>query len=465
MTNTISPPPTGAPIPAGAPAFTGAPGGIHAPAGMPDGLPPGPPPERTTPLEDRASRHLSAEGKRLAAGATALQARIRELAPEAERVGRLSPEIIQAFTDLGLYRVTAPIEYGGYALGARDIAEIAVELGKADAAAAWTFLVASSLRMVSTFPQPLVDDIYSRFEGHVGPLAAGGSTFAAVTGQATRTAGGWTVEGKWTYASGNHDAAWLFGGAAWTDGDRSGHAIVLMDPAELVRLDDWHVAGMSASDSNSIATTKPIFVPDHHFVDMSELPFYMTHGADRFAGLAYQTKPRSSTATASILLIAAVVGMAEGAFEEFQALAPKKKPFSPPYDSIAEMASSQVAAAKAKALINIAKSTVIDYADEIDNLAVRGEDYTGDEEAQMGVDLALAGQLAKDAIDLVLRIVGSSAMALSSPLQRYSRDAAVILSHGALRLESVAEVSGRRLLGQTPFDMFAAGLQNKATQK
>lgn len=435
------------------------------PTGLPAGLPPGPPPERTTPLDAPASRYLSDEGKRIASGARALQARVRELAPAAEQDGHLSSEILQAFTDLGLYRATAPIEYGGYALGARDIAEISVALGKGDAAASWTFLVATSLRMVSTFPKQLVDDLYSRLDGHVGPLAAGGSTFAAVTGKATRVEGGWSVEGKWTYASGNHDAAWLFGGAAWTDGDRSGHGLIMMDPAELERLDDWHVAGMSASDSNSIVTTKPIFVPDHRFVDMAELPFYMDHGADRFTGPAYEAKTRASMTTTSVLLIAAIVGMAEGAFEIFQELAPKRKPFSPPYDTIAEMASSQIAAARAKALIGVAKATVLQYADEIDNLAAQGVDYTAGEESQAAVELAFAGQLAKDAIDLVLRIVGSSAMALSSPLQRFSRDAAVILSHGAMRIESIAEISGRRLLGQPPFDMFAAGLQNKATQK
>jgi len=120
-------------------------------------FPPGPPPERSIPLDAPASRYLSDEAKRLAAGVRALQPRIRELAPEAERRGRLSPEIVQAFTELGLYRACAPIEYGGYALGARDIAEIARALGHGDAAASWSFFVGTSLRMVSTFPQTLVD--------------------------------------------------------------------------------------------------------------------------------------------------------------------------------------------------------------------------------------------------------------------------------------------------------------------
>ncbi|MBP3035396.1 acyl-CoA dehydrogenase family protein [Arthrobacter sp. zg-ZUI100] len=435
------------------------------PAELSQGLPPGPPPERSSPLDAPASRYLTAEGKRLAAGVRTLQHRIRELAPESERRGRLSTEIVEAFTELGLYRACAPIEYGGYALGARDIAEIARALGRGDAAASWTFFVGTSLRMVSTFPKPLVDELYSRQQGHVGPLAAGGSTFAAVTGKATRVEGGWNVEGKWTYVSGNHDAAWLFGGAAWVDGNRSGHALFMMDPADIQPLDDWHVAGMMASDSNSIITTTPMFVPDHRFIDMAELPVHMDSAAGRFAGLAYEAKTRASMMTATVLNMATLAGMAEGALEVFQQLAPKRKPFSPPYDTIAEMASSQVAAGKAKALIGVASATVLQYADEIDHLAVRGEDYTGDEEAQGCTDLAFAGQLAKDAIDLLLRILGSSGMALSSPLQRYSRDAGVILSHGAMRLESLAEISGRRLLGQPPFKMFAGGLQDKSAQK
>ncbi|MCC3296948.1 acyl-CoA dehydrogenase family protein [Arthrobacter caoxuetaonis] len=433
--------------------------------GLHEGRMPGPPVDRMTPLDAAASRYLSPEGRRIAAGVQGLQQRIRDLAPEAEKRGRLDSGIIEAFTDLGLYRACAPLEYGGYALGARDIAEIAGALGKGDASASWTFFVGTSLRMVSTLPERLVNELYSRLDGHSGPLAAGGSTFAAVTGTATRAEGGWMVEGKWTYVSGNHDAAWLFGGAAWVDGDKSGHALIMMDPADIKRLDDWQVAGMAASDSNSIVTIEPVFVPDHRFVDMAELPMHMDSAAARFSGLAYQAKTRASMMTATVVNMAALVGMAEGALDVFRQLAPARKPFSPPYASIAEMASSQVAAGKARALIDAAKATVLQYADEIDHLAVRGEDYTGDEEAQGCTSLAFAGQLAKDAIDLILRITGSSGMALSSPLQRYSRDAAVILSHGAMRLESLAEISGRRLLGQPPFSMFAGGLQDKAAQK
>lgn len=425
-------------------------------------LPPAPPAERTTPLPAPASRYLSDDGRRIAEGVRRLQPRIRELAAQAEQDGRLSPEIIGALTDLGLYRTVVPIEYGGYALGARDIAEIASALGRGDASAGWTFLVACGLRMVSTFPEPLVDDLYSRLEGHEGPAAAGGSTFAAITGTAVRSEGGWSVEGKWTYVSGNHSAAWLCGGVSWTDGDRRGHGLIMMDPRDIDRLDDWHVSGMSASDSNSVITTAPIFIPDHHFVDMAQLPFLMGSAFERYSGLAYRAGARASMLSVAVLNVGILVGMAEGAFEVFADLAQKRAPFSPPYPSVAQMPSSQVAAGKARALINVAKATLVQYADQIDDLATQGLDFTADEEAQGSMDLAYAGALCQDAINLCVRILGSSVMTLSNPLQRFSRDAQVILSHGALRLESVSEITGRRLLGQPPFDMFAAGLQNKS---
>lgn len=428
-------------------------------------FPPAPPAERTTQLDPPASRYLSDEGRRIAEGVRVLQPRIRELAAQAEQDGRLSPEIISALDDLGLYRTVAPTELGGYALGARDVAEIAMALGRADAAVGWTFLVACSLRMVSSFGPELTRDLYSRLDGHVGPLAAGGSTFAAITGTAARTEGGWLVEGKWTYVSGNHHAAWLFGGVAWADGDRAGHGLIMMDPADLTPLDDWHVSGMMASDSNSVVTTSPIFIPDTHFVDMMELPMHMDTVSQRYEGLPYQTKTRTSMMSVAVLNIGILVGMAEGAFEVFADLAQKRKPFSPPYPSVAEMASAQVAAGKAKAMIAVARATLLQYADEIDHLATIGEDYTAAEEAQGSMDLAYSGHLCQDAINLVVRILGSSVMTLSNPLQRFSRDAQVILSHGALRIESLAEITGRRLLGQAPFDMFAAGLQNKISPK
>lgn len=405
-------------------------------------------------------RFLSHEGCRITEAIRELRPEIQASARQAEEQRRLSDDIVAKLTEIGLYRTIVPIEYGGLALGARDVAEITMELGHADSSASWSFMVAGGVRMVSTFPKPLVDFLYEPIDTWQGPIAAGGSTFAAITGEATRTDGGWLVTGKWTFVSGNHHAARIFGGVHWVDGDREGHALVVFEPEQLERLDDWAVAGMSASDSNSMVAASEVFVPDYRFVDMAELPMHMDSASERYTGLAYQAKTRASMLTVSVLTIGQVIGMAEGCFEAFVKQT-GKKPFSPPYPSVAEMPTSQAAAGKARALINTAKRTLLSYADQIDAHATSGTDFSQPEESQASLDLAYVGHLAYDAMEIMIRIIGSSAYSLGNPIQRYLRDAAVILSHGAMRLESLAEISGRQLLGQPPFDMFAAGLQNK----
>jgi alkylation response protein AidB-like acyl-CoA dehydrogenase len=425
-------------------------------------VPPGIFTEQPTPSSTVFDRHLSADGRRIAAAIAELRTTIRAQAAQAEQQGRLSDELIVEFARIGLYRVAAPVEYGGLALGARDVAEIARELGRGDASAGWTFLVASSLRMVSTFPKELVDDLYRAVDTWQGPLAAGGSTFAAVTGTARRAPGGWMVKGKWTFASGNHHANWIFGGVQWADGHEGGHGLVMMEPSDLTRLDDWSVSGMSASDSNTMVAIEEFFVPDAHFVDMRELPLHMDSASTRYRGLAYQAKVRGSMMTVMVLNVAILVGMAQGCFELFADQVRNRKPFSPPYPSVAEMASTQVAAGKAQAMIDAAEMVVLRHADWIDEVATAGGDFTAADESRASIDMSYVGHLCLDAMDLMLRILGSSAVSLSNPIQRFGRDGRVIVSHGALRLEPLAEIAGRHLLGLPPFDMFAAGLQNKA---
>ena len=69
----------------------------------------------------------------------------------------------------------------------------------------------------------------------------------------------------------------------------------------------------------------------------------MDAASSRYSGLAYQAKFRGSMMTVMVLNVAVLVGMAQGCFELFADQAGKRKPFSPPYPSVAEMASTQVA--------------------------------------------------------------------------------------------------------------------------
>jgi hypothetical protein len=74
------------------------------------------------------------------------------------------------------------------------------------------------------------------------------------------------------------------------------------------------------------------------------------------------------------------------------------------------------------------------------------------------MDLVYAVKLCADAIDRLQLTLGSSTVALKNPIQRFARDVRVLATHGAIRFDPLAELSGRQTLGLEPFPMFAVGV-------
>lgn len=71
------------------------------------------------------------------------------------------------------------------------------------------------------------------------------------------------------------------------------------------------------------------------------------------------------------------------------------------------------------------------------------------------MDFAYAGTLAAQAIDMLQLAVGSSTISDKTPIQRFARDARVALAHGSTRLDPLAEINGREILGQPSFSGFS----------
>ncbi len=67
--------------------------------------------------------------------------------------------------------------------------------------------------------------------------------------------------------------------------------------------------------------------------------------------------------------------------------------------------------------------------------------------ARVMVDMAYSAKWCAEAIELLQRNSGSTAIMESEPIQRAWRDARVISLHGAINLEAVAENYGRLLSG------------------
>jgi len=113
-------------------------------------------------------------------------------------------------------------------------------------------------------------------------------------------------------------------------------------------------------------------------------------------------------------------------------------------------------------MINLAGTVMRKHADEVDRRARLGEDFEAPEESEMTMDLVYATRLCEDAINSLQVAIGSSTIALKNPIQRFARDVRVLASHGAIRMDPMAEINGRQALGLPPFPMFAGGLAQVA---
>jgi alkylation response protein AidB-like acyl-CoA dehydrogenase len=405
------------------------------------------------------------EGRKIRDRARALVPLIRSHAEEAERLGCLPLPTLSALADAGIFRISVPREFGGFALGARDLAEIVTEVARGDGSAAWITMIASGFtRVMLTFPDAAVNEVYGLAPTWSGPVVASASLFSDRIQRARKVEGGYIIEagGKWGFGSGCKHAAFMVVGVQVDDS----RGMVLLERGQFEIVDDWKVMGLSGSSSNSVTVPAELFIPEHRFADLAALPANLDSLRNRFSGLGYKLDGLGLMLIVAMETMAITLGMARGAFDCFVEQCEKKKPFNLPYETLAATPSIEVVAGKTKAMINAAQALIFGRADYIDRKALAGEAFSPAEEAEIMMDFVHAGNVCGAAIDMIQIALGSFTVSLSNPIQRFHRDTRVALTHGSTRLDPAAEISGRQLMGLPPLGGFAAAVPgvDKATK-
>ena len=404
------------------------------------------------------SPYLSDEGRRMREEIVGALPLLREHAAAGESLGALTPATLEAVNRVGAFKITIPTELGGYAFGARDTAEVVRTLAQGDAAAAWLVIVSSATRNILGFDAKVRDEVFAGIDEWVGPLVFGATVFAPKVGDGRKVDGGYWVKGTWSFGSGSKHAAWGSVGFEYDDADtgerRRAMGVLSRDQYSIV--DDWHVMGLQATNSNSVRAGEEIFVPGYRVVHTADLPRLSDALRGAYSGLGFQHGAFGMMIGSTGSFAALAIGIAQGALDSFLTQAAKRPPFNLPYPTMAEMASIQVVAGKARAVINAADAVLCRHMDEADRRALAGEDYLPFEEPEITMDLVHLIHQCLHTVDGLLLALGSSAVALSNPLQRAVRDIHVLATHGALRIDPMAEINGRDLFGLPPFPMMAA---------
>lgn len=378
---------------------------------------------------------------------------LREHALEAERAGRHSDRTIADLDATGVFNIGSPAEFGGDELSVRQQLDVITEVSKWDGSAGWTVWVAASTNWLPAgCGSRVVEEVYG--SSWVGPRVAGSSHFPASRGRAQRVEGGWVISGgPWTFGS---DALW----APYTnlgciaDEGEGPYLVAVQVPIDELRfLDDWKVAGMKATGSVSVTLTgDELFVADYRVVDFRDIAAGLLDN-----GLQGSIWKAPTLGWAFSLMGGMSIGIAQGALERFLERSAGRPIRGTTYKNQLDAPLTHLMLAEVHSKLRSATLMARANAAETDELGARaaaGEPadpgYIQDFSARVLVETAYAAKWCAEAIELLQRNSGSTAIMDFEPIQRAWRDARVVTLHGALNLEALSENYGRLMAGLQP---------------
>lgn len=350
---------------------------------------------------------------------------LEEQAPANEEHLRVSQTAYDAMFDAGLFSMLQPKEHGGLELRPVEAMRVWEAVARIDSAAAWNLVMnQANLAFVAWLPA----------DGAAEVFRDGPTTVAGVLnppGTAVRSDGGWRITGRYPFASGCHNAAWVVIPALEMDGDKPKADPATGRPAlfaawlprdEATILDTWHTMGMRGTGSTDIST-EDVFVPDHRTARVGPL----SSPAPGFEGPLFRMWPLTAVlgeATVS-------VGIAAAAVDAVVELC-KTKTAAYNVTPLREQQLPQSLAGKALSRVNAARDTLYRAAeDAYDEIERSGELLSVDAKVRLQLAVCFAAEASAEATRLVNDVAGASSFRTSQPFERHFRDAHVLLQHAS----------------------------------
>ena len=378
----------------------------------------------------------------LLATARSLGPLVREHAGLAEQRRRLAPEVIAGLRESGLFRLLLPRSLGGLETDPVTCSLVVEEIAGFDSCAGWALQAGNSGGWwAARLPTDGVLEIYAD-----DPSAVMAAAFHPPQ-RAVETAEGYRLTGRCPLASNIHDAEWLFLTALVMDGDQPRMAgdmpvviALVVRTGEVKIVDTWYSLGMRGTDSNDVVMDG-VFVPKRR-----TFPFIPAFEPSAHHGGPLYRLP--CVAGASFLIAPVPLAVARAAITELKAIAQKKTALGfnrPARDRNVVQASL----ARAEAMLRAARLLYYRTLDAAWDQAVRGEQFTLEQRADLLLAATHATATAAKVTDMMHRLAGTSGIYERSPLERCFRDAETLRHHGILS-ENRFETAGQVYLGVHP---------------
>jgi resorcinol 4-hydroxylase (FADH2) len=367
---------------------------------------------------------------------------LRERAPRTEEARRLLPEMVQAFTDAGFFRIVQPKRYGGFEMGIDVLEEVVIEVGRGCGSSAWCLAILGGHTWWSGLFEEAGQDVLFGEDGHV--IMA---TNLSGNGRCKRVEGGYELSGRFVYLSGCDVANWLCVGAMLEeDGVAPEDApwfYMAVRPEEMTILDDWHMLGLRGTGSKSV-TADRVFVPECLALSQAAIAAQEPPGRYVHVNPLYAAP---MLAFLSIETTGAAVGIAQQAVDILEEIG-ASKPVRTREAGLTGATQSSLPSfrrrlAEAKSLTNAAKVLLLDEARKLVSTmqvyAPQGRKLAPDEIVEYGLDAARLVDLCVQAVDHCFAAAGTSSTFLGRPMERCWRDVHMLSTHNVYRLDLMGE--------------------------
>ncbi|MHC6226221.1 acyl-CoA dehydrogenase family protein [Pseudomonas sp. X10] len=383
-----------------------------------------------------------------------LQAHVAQLSPvlaaragqiEADR--RVSLENIEALRKIGYFDVMKPKAFGGYEFDFSDLVELNIGLAKSCASTAWVAgLLAAHQWLLATFPEQAQKDVWDN-----DPDALVCGSYAPAC-KAEIVANGYSISGRWGFASGSDCAQWAMCAAILpADETRAAGPAFLLVPARDYAIEDtWNVMGLAGTGSKTLVMEN-VFVPAHRVLTFAETSNGTGPGADVHGENPVFKMPMLCNIPSCLASVA--IGAAKGALEDYlerTATRVTRGAVAGGQNRMAEFATVQLRVADAQASCTAAHRTLIADLKERESTIKRGETISVNERIESRLGQAFSVVLAVRAIEALNASTGGQGLDTSHPVQRAWRDVNAVSRHISMNWDAVGTMYGQLALGLEP---------------
>ena len=372
--------------------------------------------------------------------AEALVPVLRERAGRSEELCRLPEDTERALHEAGLFRILQPRRIGGAELDYVALVDIADILGRGDPSVAWNVAnLASHHWMLGTFEPRAQDEIWGE-----SPDMLIASSFVFPAGRARKTAGGYTLSGRWPFSSGIEPSGWnMLGGIVTAEDGAAPEYRVFLVPARDYRIiRTWDALGLKATGSHDCAIEEA-FVPDHMTVAMPAI------GGGPTPGSAVNPSPLFQIPVFAMfpyVLSGPALGNAQACLDDYvEAARSRTATFS--RAKLSDLQAIQIKIAAAATRVDTARLIMRQSCIQAQKDAAEGRIPDMMQKARYRRDGAFSVNLCTEAVDMLFQASGARGLYMSGDLQRQFRDAHAVAAHISFSFDAAGSNYGRMAVG------------------